>query len=171
MGDDEDGGPYLGVHLADRGQHGVAGGVVQLAGRLVGKEHPRVCRDPHRERRELQLPGSERGERGIGQREDANEVENLAGIGHLAAMLSRSALSEVDVPTRRDIGQHVAVGPLQDDPDLSGPEAVQRGFIHLSQVVRADPDGPGAGAQQPAAQGEQGRLPGARRTEQPDDLS
>ena len=39
-----------------------------------------------------------------GQREDANQVEDLARVRDVVAMLSSSSLGEVDVPTRRDIG-------------------------------------------------------------------
>ena len=55
VGDQQDGGAEVAVDLAHRGQHQVAGLVVELAGRLVGQQQPGAGGDRDRERRELEV--------------------------------------------------------------------------------------------------------------------
>ena len=106
----------------------------------------------------------------VGPLVQTHELENLRGRGQLVASGARSRLRELDVLAGGEVGQQVARGALQHQPDLGGAELVELLLGHLRQLALADADPPGARPQQAAEEGEQRRLARAGRAEQADHL-
>jgi hypothetical protein len=171
VGDQDDRGAHLVVHVVQPVEDEVPRLVVELAGRLVGEQQARQGRDGDRERGELESPGRERVQRRSGHVGEAHQVEDLSRGGDRASDRASGPLGERDVLAGVEVGQQVASGALEDQPDFGGAVLVEGRLGHPPEVVTADPDPAGARPHQPAEQGEQGRLAGPGRAEQADHLA
>ena len=92
--------------------------LVELAGRLVGQEHPRVVREGDRDRGALLLAAGELGRPAVGAVTDLEQVEELHDAAFAVfGLVAGDGHRHRDVLRRREIGQQVAGGLLPDEPD------------------------------------------------------
>ncbi len=143
---------------------------VEEARRLVEQEERRLLRQRAREEDALPLAARERADGAVGEGAGAGALERGAGDGEVALRLEgdpaevRMAAEQGDL--ERGEGQLVR-GLLRHHGDAAGALARrERGELVAQQAHRA-----ARGAQRSREQPHQGRLAGAVRTEQADDLA
>ena len=170
VGDHHDG-PPVGVQLGEQLQHGVGGGRVEVAGRLVGQQQRRIVGQRPGDRGALLLPARERGGQLVGLVGDADRSSSCWRA--VAPLAGRDLLGEVH-------RQHHVLGhgqrrqqleELEHQPDVAAPPGSQPGLRQRPQIGAGGPDGPRGGPVDPGEQVQQRRLAAARAPDDRDELA
>jgi hypothetical protein len=157
--DHHDGDPELGVDRPQRAEHLVGGGLVELAGRLVGEQHLRVVGQGHRDGTALLLTAAHLGRPAVPHAGHPDQLEQL--VRALPAAPAGQPHRQLDVLPCGQVRQQVARRLLPDEPD--GRAAIGRALplADLRQAPAGHHHLPGGGRIEPAQDVEQGRLAAA----------
>ena len=168
VGDDHDGRPGP-VELLDQVQDGLAGGLVEVAGRLVGEDDGGPANEGAGDGDALALAARELGGTGMGAPGQADQLQSVEGPP--AALLEGHAGVEDPVG---DVVEHAGVlgqeELLEDEPDPGGPQVGHVPVVHRGHVEPGDPHPAAGGPVEGAHQLQQGGLARARRADDTDQL-
>ena len=168
VGDDHDGRAGL-VELVDQGQDGLPGGLVEVAGRLVGQHDGGLADQGSGDGDPLALPAGELGGTGVGALGQADQLEGVEGA--LAALLEGDA--GVEEPVGHVVQHGGVLGQeelLEDEPDPGGPQVGHVVVGHGGDVQPGDPHVAAGGPVEGSHQLQQGGLARPRGADDPDQL-
>ncbi len=161
MGDDQDR-DAAAVQGLEQGQDGLAGGLVEVAGGLVGEHDVRLAGQGARDGHPLPLPSGQLGGPGTGPACEADQVE---GVQRPAA-----PFGQPDPGVQEAVGHVVEHGLvlgqeelLEDEPDAGGPQVGDLAVVQRGHVDAGDPHHSRGGPVERAHQVQQRGLARARR--------
>ena len=165
MGDQDQGGAALGLFCEHQFDDGAAGGLVEIAGRLVGEEDFRPDRQGAGERHALLLPARHLRRIMVKPCPEADRLQ-LGGGAVEGIARARELQRHGDVFQRRHGGDEVE--RLEDDAGMAAAEARETVLVEAGDIGAGDRHGAGIRPLQPGHDHEQGRFAGAGRTDQSD---
>ena len=164
VGDDHDGHPEV-VQVLEEPQDGPSGGLVEVAGRLVGEHDRRAADQGPGDRDPLALPARELVGAGVGSLVEADQSEGVEGTGPPLGLGDPGVEEAVGHVVERALvlGQEEL---LEDEADPGRPQRSQLPVGEPLDVEAGDPHPAGAGPVQGAHQLQESGLARPRR---PDD--